>query len=439
MMTRLAGAGLALVLLLGSRAEGQELSPREAKIRGYLTANHESAITLLQRAVDIPSGTFNQAGVRAVGALFRRELDSLGFKTRWIDLPASLKRAGHLVAEWSGIRANPNGKRLLLIGHLDTVFEGATQRFARGDTVARGAGSDDDKGGDVAIIMALKALKHVGALDEMRIIVIMTGDEEAAGRPLSVSRRDLIELARRSDVALGFEGGDATNATIARRGASEWILRVQGRQGHSSQIFRGDAGYGAVYEAARILNEFRETLSKQPYLTFNPGTIVGGTDVSYDSAAVRGTTGGRTNIIAKQVVVHGDLRFLTEGQRDSARAAMRAIVANSLPGTTATIWFDDGYPGMPPTDGNRALLALFSEVSQGLGYPAVEGLPPERRGAGDISFVAGIVDALDGLGVSGFGAHSPEEGVYLPSLRLAAERAAVLMIRLSRDGKPATS
>ncbi len=439
MLSRSIAAGLALALVVSPGASAQTLSPREARIRGYLTTNFEAGVSLLQRSVNIPSGTFNVAGVRAVGALFRRELDSLGFTTRWIDLPASLRRAGHLVAEWNGPRASPGGKRLLLIGHLDTVFEGPGQRFARRDTVARGAGADDDKGGDVAIIMALKALKHVGALEEMRIIVIMTGDEEAAGRPLSTSRRDLIELARRSDVALAFEGGDATTATIARRGASEWILRVQGRQGHSSQIFRNDAGFGAVYEAARILNEFRETLSKQPYLTFNPGTIVGGTDVTYDSAEVRGTTGGRTNIIAKQVVVHGDLRFLTEGQKDSARAAMRAIVANSLPGTSATIWFDDGYPGMPPTDGNRALLATFSEVSQALGYPAVEGLPPERRGAGDISFVSGIVDGLDGLGVSGFGAHSPEEGVYLPSLKLAAERAAVLMMRLSRDTKPATS
>jgi glutamate carboxypeptidase len=437
-MTRLVIA-TAWLAASAATATAQPLSPREARIRGYIAANFEGAVSLLQRSVNIASGTFNLAGVRAVGALFRKELDSLGFTTRWIELPAALRRAGHLVGEWTGPRALPQGKRLLLIGHLDTVFEGPGQRFVRRDTVARGAGTDDDKGGDVAIILALKALKHVGALDEMRVIVIMTGDEEAAGRPLSVSRRDLIELARRSDVALAFEGGDATNATIARRGASEWILRVQGRQGHSSQVFRPGAGYGAIYEAARILTEFREALDKQPYLTFNPGTIVGGTDVTYDSAEVRGTTRSRTNIIARSAVVQGDLRFLTEGQRDSARATMRAIVADNLPGTSATISFDDGYPGMPPTDGSRALLALFSRVSQDLGYPAVEGLPPERRGAGDISFVSGIIPGLDGLGVSGFGAHSPDEGVYLPSLKLAAERAAVLMMRLSRDPPPAIS
>lgn len=421
-----------VTLTVGSPVAAQSLNAPESRVRSYVNANFEGAVSLLERSVNIASGTFNQAGVRAVGALYRRELDALGFTTHWVELPVALKRAGHLVAEWRGPRANRDTKRLLLIGHLDTVFEGPGQRFVRRDTVARGAGTADMKGGDVAIIFALKALKAAGALDEMSLTVVMTGDEEAAGRPLTVARRALIEAARASDVALAFEGGDARTATIARRGASGWILSVKGRQGHSSGIFRESAGFGAVFEAARILNEFRERLSRQQYLTFNPGTIVGGTTVSYDSNEVKGSAAGKTNIIAKEAVVQGDLRTLTDGQLDSARATMRAIVADHLAGTSATISFDDGYPGMPPSDGNRAILRVFDEVSQTLGYGPVEPLPPEQRGAGDVSFVSGIVPSLDGLGVAGFGAHSPEEGVYLPSLKMAAERAAVLMIRLTR-------
>ena len=421
-----------LLITLGTRtASAQSLAPREQRIRASIAAGFDDAVTLLEQAVNTSSGTFNPAGVRAVGQIFRRQFDVLGFTTRWVELPPALKRAGHLVAEWNGPKADPRGKRLLLIGHLDTVFEGEGTRFVRQDTVARGAGTADMKGGDVAIVLALKALKQAGALDEMRIIVVMTGDEESAGRPLTLSRAALIDAARKSDVALGFEGGSVGSATIARRGASGWILTVTGRQAHSSGIFRNDTGFGAIFEAARILDEFRARLSKQPYLTFNPGTIVGGTDVVYDSETVKGSAAGKTNIIAKQVVVQGDLRFLTAGQLDSARAVMREIVAGNLPGTTASISFDDGYPGMPPTDGGRAVLNLFDRVSQDLGYPAIEALPPERRGAGDISFVAGIVDGLDGLGVDGFGSHAPEEGVYLPSLKMAAERAALLMLRLS--------
>ncbi|MFN0177901.1 MAG: M20/M25/M40 family metallo-hydrolase [Gemmatimonadales bacterium] len=428
----------ALLTVSFESLSSQALSPREVRIRQAVTAGYADAVGLLERSVNISSGTFNLAGVRAVGALFRRELDALGFTTKWVELPPALKRAGHLVAEWQGPNA-ADAKRLLLIGHLDTVFEGAGQRFVRRDSVGRGAGTADMKGGDVAILLALKALKAAGVLDDMAIIVVMTGDEEAAGRPLEISRKDLIEAARRSDAALAFEGGDARTATVARRSASGWVLTVKGRQGHSSAIFRNESGYGAVFEAARILNEFRERLSNQPYLTFNPGTIVGGTDVKYDSATVSGSTAGKTNIIARQVVVQGDLRTLTNSQLDSARATMRAIVADHLPGTSATISFEEGYPGMPPTDGNRALLTVFDQVSQALGYPAIEALPPERRGAGDISFVADIVPSLDGLGVAGFGAHAPEEGIYLPSLKMAAERAAVLMHRLTRDRRPATS
>ena len=438
-MTRLC---LIATLLAGASftsARAQALSPLESRIRAAVAAHYDSAVGLLQRTVDIPSGTLNLAGVRAVGQAYQRELTALGFTTRWAAMPASLGRAGHLVAEWRGPRFATGGKRLLLIGHLDTVFEGQGQRFVRRDSVARGAGTADMKGGNVAMILALKALKHAGALDQVQVIVVMTGDEESAGRPLSVSRKDLLDAARRSDVALAFEGGDARTATIARRGASGWILTVRGRQGHSSAIFRDGSGYGAIFEAARILNEFRERLSKQPYLTFNPGTIVGGTDVSFDSTAVSGKAASKTNIIAKHLVAQGDLRSLTPGQLDSARAVMREIVSNHLPGTTATISFEDGYPGMPPTDGNRTILSVFDQVSQDLGYPAIEALPPERRGAGDVSFVAPIIDAIDGLGVDGFGAHAPEEGVYLPSLKMAAERAAVLMLRLSRPSRPATS
>jgi glutamate carboxypeptidase len=426
---------IAAGLLLPQVALAQSLTPREARMHQYVTAHYEDAVRLLEETVNLSSGTSNLAGVRAVGAVFRRELESLGFNVRWVTLPPALRRAGHLVAERMGPRADPNGKRLLLIGHLDTVFEGPGQRFVRRDSMARGAGTADMKGGDVAMVLALKALAAVGALDEIRVIVVLTGDEESAGRPVSIARKDLVAAARRTDVALAFEGGDARTATIARRGASEWILIVRGKQGHSSGIFKDAAGYGAVFEAARILDRFRDRLAKQPYLTFNPGVIAGGTDVAFDSVALTGTVAGKTNIIARTVVVKGDLRTLTGGQLDSARAVMKEIIAEPLPGTSASISFDDGYPGMPPTDGNRALLARFDEVSQALGWPPIEALPPERRGAGDIAFVADVVSCLDGLGVEGSGSHSPDEEVRLPSIRMAAERAAVLMSRLARTAR----
>jgi glutamate carboxypeptidase len=404
-------------------AQPAALSAAEAGIRDYVRAHHDDDVALLEKAVNIASGTQNTAGVRRVGDLFGQELAAMGFTVRWAEMPASMRRAGHLVAERRGTK----GARLLLIGHLDTVFEGEGQRFVREDTIARGAGTSDMKGGDVAIIAALRALNANAALEGSQIIVVMTGDEESAGSPLELARKDLIDAAKRSDIALAFEGGRAARASIARRGSSGWTLNVTGRQAHSAGVFTN--GYGAVYEMARILDTFRRELAGDPTLTFNPGLVAGGTTVQRDSSGTL-VAAGKTNIISPTTVVQGDLRFLRESQKDSTRARMRAIVAQHLPGTDAEITFRDSYPAMPPTAAGADLLTQFDATSRSLGYGPVEGDPPESRGAGDVSFVAPYLTGMDGLGVSGRGAHSPEESVNLNSLIMAGERAAVLMYRL---------
>lgn len=145
-----------------------------------------------------------------------------------------------------------------------------------------------------------------------------------------------------------------------------------------------------------------------------------------------GTAAGKTNIVAPTTVVQGDLRFLSADQRERAIERMREIVRESLPGTSAEIVFQEGYPAMTPTDGHRRVLAIYDGVSRALGSDSVVAVDPSRRGAGDIAFVAHLIDGLDGLGPRGFGSHSPREGVYLPSILEATERAAVLIHRLTR-------
>ncbi|MEO6332029.1 MAG: M20/M25/M40 family metallo-hydrolase [Gemmatimonadaceae bacterium] len=413
----------------------QTLAPVERRIATHVQANTDSAVALLERSVNINSGTMNLAGVEAVGMLFAGELRALGFRTSWVAMPA-VNRAGHLVAERQARRRRGRAApiRLLLIGHLDTVFEGEGQQFARTDTTASGAGSSDMKGGIVVMVQALKALASVGALDDMHVIVVLTGDEENAGEPHTVSRDDLVRAARRSDLVLSFEGGGDSTAVVARRGSSDWVLRVTARQYHSSGMFSDSAGYGAIYEAARILTEFRAALAGQRYLSFSPGVMLSGEKVSYDTTMMSGTASGKTNIVPPAAVVHGDLRFITSGQLDSARAVMREIVSRSLQGTSAEIVFSDSYyPAMAPTPANYALIAVYDTASRALGYAPVAGNDPGRRGAGDISFVAPILPGLDGLGVFGRGAHSPDEAVDLTSLPKQTARAALLMYRLSRD------
>lgn len=321
---------------------------------------------------------------------------------------------------------------MLLIGHLDTVVEPAGPNFMREDSTAQGIGAADMKGGDVVILYALKALHAAGALRDLNITIVFTGDEEHPGEPLADARRALIEAAQHSDVALAFEAGNRSDATVARRGASAWRVSATGHQAHSAGVFGQSVGYGAIYELARILDAFRQQLTGEQYLTFNAATVVGGTDVSYDTVAISGTAASKLNIVPSHAVAHGDLRFISDEQLQRTRERMRAIVAQHLPGTDAIITFRDEYPAMSPTPGNARLLAVYDSASRVLGYGPVAALDPGRRGAGDISFVAPLIDGLDGLGALGSGSHAPGERVNLKALTMQTERAALLLYRLGR-------
>ena len=422
---------LAAALLCCYAARAQQLTATERKIVASVQQQLPQTEKLLEQVVNINSGTLNVAGVRQVGAVFQKEFDALGFRTEWVAMPASMLRAGHLVARRNG----PRGKKLFLIGHLDTVFEldMPFTKFTRlNDSTATGQGVNDMKGGDVVVVAALQALQANGLLKNTSITAYFTGDEERGGQGPE-SRADFIAKAQEAQVALAFE--TATNLNIvatARRGASTWQLKTFGKAGHSSGIFKPDVGYGAIYEAARILNAFRETLGQEQNLTFNPGLMVGGSEVSYDETKARGEVVGKTNIIAPTATVIGDLRFLTEIQKEAARAKMRVIVAQNLAGTQAEITFTDGLPGMTPTPGNQKLAALADQASRDLGFGSVTTSDPGSRGAGDISYVAQYLDCLDGLGASGKGAHAAGETINTKEFPKLVARAALMIYRLTR-------
>jgi glutamate carboxypeptidase len=422
---------LVLFLLFGAELVTADLTELENKIIAIAERDKESAIALLARTVNINSGTMNHLGVKAVGEVFAEEFQHLGLTTTWHDM-SEVNRAGHLFAETAG----ESGSRcLLLIGHLDTVFEldSPFQKFDRQGDHATGPGVNDMKGGDVVILYALKALKEVGVLDDLKLIVALIGDEEKSGSPKSISRYHLIEASKRCDIALGFEIATSLNAaTVARRGSSGWRLDVSGKRAHSAGIFNDEVGSGAIFEAARILNQFHEQLTGEEYLTFNPGVILGGTDVDYDPSQNKGGTFGKTNVVSQSVVVHGGLRTISPAQEASARARMKAIAENNhLPKTSAQITFQDGYPSMPPTEGNMAVLANLSGVSVDLDQGEVVAFDPGKRGAADVSFVAGYVDVIDGVGAEGNGAHTLDESIDLATLPLLIQRAAILIHRLS--------
>lgn len=407
------------------------LSDTESAIVTQIDKQLPAAKLMLEKVVNINSGTLNLAGVKAVGDEFTKAYQELGFSTQWID-GSEFERAGHLVATYGH-----QGPKILLIGHLDTVFAKLDpfQRYTpfTNNQVA-GPGITDMKGGNVIMLEALRALKALNLLDSMQIKVVHTGNEESSGKPLTKSKKALIDAGIWADIALGFEDGDSNikTAVIARRGASSWTLKVAGNAAHSSQIFTHEVGYGAVFEAARILDQFRQQLAGVGNLTFNPGLILGGTQINQIDKQPEGSAFGKMNVVAQSLLVKGDIRSLSHQELDSAKNIMQKIVADNLPQTEASIEFDAGYPPMAPKTGNKKLLALYSTISQELGYGSVLAVNPRKAGAADISFVADHVDmALDGLGLMGSGGHTKDEVADMDSFDKNMHKAAILLHRLS--------
>ena len=421
-----------LFFIASNTVFAEELSTTEQKMVTYIEKQQKNQLSLLEKMVNINSGTNNIKGVKAVGAILKPQFEKLGFKTRWVYEPKSMHRAPTLIAE----RVGTKGKRLLLIGHLDTVFpkNSPLQKFAIKGNTAIGPGVIDIKGGDVVILYALKALDKVHALDNTSITVVLTGDEEDSGKPTSISRKPLFEAAKKSDIALDFECDISQDTvTVGRRGISMWTLETKGNQEHSALIFKPGVGDGAIFELSRILNSIRQQFEQDKNISINTGLILGGTQLKFDKNNAEGSASGKENVIAKTALASGDFRFTSKDEKEQIINKLQAITKQHLPQTQAKLQIQDGIPAMTQTPANMDLLSQYSSVSQELGYGAVKPLPANLRGAGDISHIADLVSAnLAGLGPLGSGAHSLKETLDIPSLSMQTKRAAVFMYRLTK-------
>jgi glutamate carboxypeptidase len=425
---------LSLLLVTVAHAK-TPLDINEQKIVKQVKLALPQSLKDIEQAVNINSGSMNFEGVKQVGLLAKQQLSEIGFEVQWLD-GSAFNRAGHILATHKS--NNPNAVKILMIGHLDTVFakDDNFQYYKRLSKIhAAGPGIADMKGGNTIIIAAMRALTKLNLLDNVSIKVLLTGDEESSGRPLSLSKKAIVDGAIWADIALGFENGDNNINTgmAARRGYTGWTLNVEGKPAHSSQIFNDEVGYGAIYETARILEAFRAQLEQEENLTFNPGMIIGGTSIDFDLDKSAGSAFGKSNVIAQKAKVKGDLRALSNKQLKSAKQTMQNILKNNLNHTQAELIFEAGYPPMALTSGNLALLEQYSQVSQDLGYNAVIPANPRKAGAADISFAAEHVDmSLDGLGLMGTGAHTKNEIADLTTLNKNIEKAAILIYRLSK-------
>lgn len=427
-------AALMMTAALTSPAMAQQkLSDVEQKVVTYVDHNFDQQMAFLEEQVNINSDTMNFAGVRASGDMYMAGLRDMGFDVSWFNLPKSANRAGHLMARRKGTK----GKRILLLSHLDTVHakDGSFQTFKRAGDRATGPGVEDDKNGGVVIYYAMKALHSIGALDGADIHIMMTGDEELPSEDVADSRAPMVAAAKEADVVLSFEPGEEGVGVVARRGYSGWILSVKGNASHSSRVFTDKVGAGASYEMARIIHDFY-TKVREPNVTFQAGAMMTGTNAKFDYETSRGTLFGKQNVVAQEGSASGDIRAISVEQLKRIEDKMTAIVADNLPGTSATIKFNDDYKPMASKPGNVELMHMVSDINVALGGKSYVANDPMTRGAGDISFVAFMMDyALDGMGGGGGGAHTVDEWMSIPDFKAATKRAALTIYRLIHSAK----
>jgi glutamate carboxypeptidase len=419
------------------------LTPVEQRMAANVDANNTADLALLQQLVDTNSGTMHLAGVLAIKDLLTPRLEKLGFRVKWVPMDTLTHRAGDLIAEHPCPEGQGHcGKRLLLVGHMDTVFEPSSpfQRYTivpgSDGKIATGPGVADMKGGLVVMLAALRAMESAGVLRNTEIRIVLSGDEERFGNPVELARRDLVEAAKQSDVALEFEpsvridGHDTIS--ISRRSSTTWHIAATGVSGHSSQIFADRLGYGAIYELSRILDAFRRDLPEDG-LTYSVGLILGGGTAQLNQDQTGGAATGKDNVVAATALAVGDLRTLSNEQTDRVEKKMRAIVEQHLPRTSAAITFEDSYPAMATSPAGQQLFRDWSQASEALGLGPIQLGGPMTRGAGDISFAAPYVPGLVGVGILGEGYHAEGETAFLDSLAKQAKRSALLMERLVRQ------
>ena len=287
------------------------------------------------------------------------------------------------------------------------------QRWQRDGDLAHGPGAGDDKGGMAVMVAALRAMQAAGNFEKRqhhrRPHRRRGGCGDAAvhfsPRP---DRRGQEEPTPRS-TSKGWRS--RTARTWARSpGAAPAAGRSPSpaRARHSSGVGQPGTGYGAIYELARIIDQFRRELPEDK-LTFNVGLIGGGQSADLDAGKIRLQATGKTNIVAATAVARGDLRAISQEQIERVQARMRAIVAQSWRRQGGHQLRRERLSADAADGGNRALLGQFNGVNRDLGLAEMGELDPLERGAGDISFVAADVDGLVGLGPASFGDHTPKE------------------------------
>ena len=417
---RMAGAGLALLLLTAPARTIAQLSGAERQLRARVESRAPQLWGMLERWVALNTGSHNLEGLERFAAELSEQLTALGFEVELrpgepIAYPDGARPTGPVLR---ARRAGPAGApRLLLSGHLDTVFEPGSPFRALGPVVdgrASGPGAADMKGGLVVMLAALEALTRAGDIDGADWSVLLVSDEELG----SLASRPLIEAAaREADYGFVFESARTSGAMVrSRRGLGQLILSVEGVAAHAGSDHR--SGRSAIAELARQIVAIEALTDYARGVTLNTGIVRGGT---------------KRNVVPDSAQAWIDLRYDTPELGQQIVERIEALAASPrVPGTRTRVWARLHRPPKPETPATRELLARHADVARALG---ADPPPPVHAGGGtDGSLMAAVgLPTLDSMGVRGGRAHTDGEFVVADSLAERAALAAILWRRLILD------
>lgn len=413
-------------LLFAAAEVEPALNDSEDEMVEWLEGQESEMLDFLERITNINSGSLNKAGVEELSAIFRDELDELGFSLSSlagdvIPMPScpgstyTVDVADHLMASKTG-----EGNRLLLMGHLDTVFppDAPFQTFRREGDTLYGPGVADMKGGLVVMLYALKALAAVGELDDMAISILLNSDEEMGS--LS-SRKYLEEQAQQHDWGLVYESSGNDTLTRQRKGLGQARFVVHGRASHAGGAH--EQGRSAIKELAYKIVEIEKMTDYEEGVTVNVGVVSGGE---------------ARNTVAPCAEALVDLRYPEPEQGEAAAARFEEIFNQvySYPVDSGELstesWINLHRPAKIPTAESDELLEKTRAIGRLLGQEL--GVTDSGGGTdGSLTQAVGL-PTLDSLGIAGTGAHSNREEARASSLLERAQLSAVLLNRLqSRD------
>lgn len=364
------------------------------KIQGWLAEREPDMLALLERIVNIDSGSYNKAGVDAVGEELRKFLTDAGIPTSTIPVEGHGDALRAMVSAGSGQSNRP----IMLLGHRDTVFpDGETQRrpFRIENGRAYGPGVADMKAGLVMNAFVLAAFAKFGGAPAP-LVGLFTGDEEIGS---STSRSIIENEARQARLVFNSEPGRPTGNVVTRRkGGIFFEVEVKGVAAHSGGAY--EKGRSAIEELARKIQAWHKLTDLESGITVNVGLISGGQSV---------------NTVAPLATCQIDLRYVNPEDRDGIVAKIEEVAHTcSVPDTSASIRIRGEFKPLAPTDASEKLFRHYVSAAANAGL-TVGG--ESTGGCADSGFTAGVgTPTICATGPVGGNAHSPEEYLEVTSI-----------------------